>query len=286
MRTLFYCLTASAALVTLIRAKGPFVNEDGFLELDLPPRGLVKSLLSSRYSPGRDGCTYTINDIGQAVNHAMGLLTMIKCAILPKHGVLLEFYSQHTPWLLDSLLSCNEARFAVSNSAAVTAAPIIQLSLDLLHTYGVLTDEISSTVAQKIYTLLAMLCSQTLTEIDGLVADNESGTSLRRVLCLAVIHLAKGAIKYKNVSMILSSRLMGPLHQLVMDNPIVGFETDFWVGQHLSTIGDPSNANRTCSEASSCLRRRPLIHRQPPSARMCGLADSPTNYSLARSNLC
>ncbi|KAH8885781.1 hypothetical protein GQ53DRAFT_797114 [Thozetella sp. PMI_491] len=73
-----------------------------------------------------------------------------------------------------------------------------------------------------------LLSKNGVAEHHSLLQDDEEAASLRQSLCLAMIRLANGATKYKNTSMLISSRLMAPLHELVTDNPIIDFETDFW----------------------------------------------------------
>ena len=200
------------------------------IEIDLPPEAVVTALVGNRSFPARNGCNYTIQGIEQAVRHAIGLLGVIKGAIISKSNPQrLDFYRQHTAWLLDSLISCNNLRAGLASSHEIDANSLVQIALDLLTAYRDISDAMDSVVTEKIYSVLAMLCTQLLTEAHGLLGDDENRISLRRAICVAMANLVRGAIEHRYISMIISSRLIGPLQNLVSEYPIVGFETDFWV---------------------------------------------------------
>ncbi|KAK0703579.1 hypothetical protein B0T26DRAFT_658923 [Lasiosphaeria miniovina] len=104
------------------------------------------------------------------------------------------------------------------------------------HASGLLSI-IKNTISPKIETSTSFLLEQNLFGLldsdvfekpARLLAEVEHGLELRRVVCLALVQLAKGAIAHNPTSRMIASQLVTLSQSLVSENPLIGADTDVW----------------------------------------------------------
>jgi serine/threonine-protein kinase ATR len=81
---------------------------------------------------------------------------------------------------------------------------------------------------------LALVCANFFQNPSQLLAEDEDCSSLRRVLCFALVHLAKASADYGPTSRLVASGLLASAQRLVLENSVVGSGTDIWVGYSCS----------------------------------------------------
>ena len=81
---------------------------------------------------------------------------------------------------------------------------------------------------------LALVCANFFQNPSQLLAEDEDGSSLRSVLCFALLHLAKASADYGPTSRLVASGLLASAQRLVLENSVVGSGTDIWVGYSCS----------------------------------------------------
>lgn len=196
------------------------------VEIKLPPDALFETLLDTV----PQGCTFTLPDAEHALRHATSLLTILKNVILPKnesHASLL--YGQNLVWLLDSLQSLSSILAVWPTSLGVGSAPVVQMALDLAEAHATFRGT-EATLYHKANSVLALVCADFFQNPSRLLAEDEDGLSLRRVLCVALIHLAKATADHEPTSRLVASGLLASAQRVVSENAIIGSGTDLWVG--------------------------------------------------------
>ena len=202
----------------------------GIFELDLPPASWLQTQLGSDYTATQGGWSYAIHDTDQAFRHAIGLILVFKSMVLPTDGKIPPTcYTQYLPWLLDTLLAYSGVRCVAATTIASVSTPVLKVVLDILKAHKDIYDDFGHFIPTKTYMLLVALCSQFLDSVHLVIAENEAGITLRQTLCVAMIYLSHEALQSRNISTLVTSRLLPPLQHTVLDNPLIGYETDFWV---------------------------------------------------------
>ncbi|KAK3335428.1 hypothetical protein B0T19DRAFT_489276 [Cercophora scortea] len=196
------------------------------IEIELPSKDFFLKTLAFDTPP--QGCSFVVTTLEQAVRHAIGLLAIIKNAVLPHNGSQISPTFGHvTTWLLDVLQPLASVQSAWPMPPDVSLTPIVRIALHTAATQGSLsmTDAI---LCQKANSVLVAVCTEVFEQSQQLISQEKSGESLRDVTCAALIHLAKEAIAHRPISRLVIWRLLTPAQTLVSENAIVGTDTDIW----------------------------------------------------------
>ncbi|KAK0737526.1 hypothetical protein B0T21DRAFT_450641 [Apiosordaria backusii] len=193
------------------------------LEIELPPNTFFKSISSDPIL----GCTFTLLGEENAIRFATSLLSIVKSAVVPgSEANVSVLYGSHPIWVLDFLqpLSLLVATLPVPSDTKIST--VVRMALDLAEAYSELgaTDAIFK---HKANATLALVCNNVIRNPEQLLAEGDEGLDARRVMCLAFIHLAKASIAHAPTSCLISCGLLGFAQTLVMENALVGADTDF-----------------------------------------------------------
>lgn len=198
-------------------------------EIKLPPKAFFETSSDAGYR----GCYFTLPDAEHAIRHAMSLFAIIKNVILSKSEPRASFlYGQHLVWLLDSMQSLTSILAALPIPLAVGPASLFQMAVDLAEAGSDLRGT-EAVLYHKANAALVLVCADFAQNPARLLAEDEDGASLRRVLALALGHLAKASADHGPTSRLVASGLLASARRLVSENPIVGPGTDIWVGHGL-----------------------------------------------------
>ncbi|KAK4181386.1 hypothetical protein QBC36DRAFT_366889 [Triangularia setosa] len=193
------------------------------LEIELPPNAFLKSVSGDPIL----GCTFTLQGEENAIRFATSLLFIIHSAIFPgSEANVSVLYGNHPIWILDLFQPLSLLVATLPVPSDTRASRVVQMSLDLAEAYSELgaTDAIFK---HKANATLALVCNNMVRNPQQLLAEDSEGLDVRRVLCLAFIHLAKASVAHAPTSCIISCGLLGSAQILVMENAAVGADTDF-----------------------------------------------------------
>ncbi|KAK3693605.1 hypothetical protein B0T22DRAFT_401698 [Podospora appendiculata] len=196
------------------------------IEIELPSKDFFLKTLAFDAPP--KGCSFVVKTLEQAVRHAIGLLAIIKYAVLQNNGSRLSPNFGHvTTWLLDVLQPLASVQSAWPMPPDVSLTPIIQIALHIATTQGSshMTDAI---LCQKANSVLVAVCCEAFEQSQQLLSQDQNGEALRKVTCTALIHLANEVITHRPISRLVISRLLSPAQRLVSENAVVGTDTDIW----------------------------------------------------------
>ena len=197
------------------------------VDIELPPKAFWVTMPNA--APQR--CSYTLKEPDHAVRLATGVFTVMKDAILssaraqPYSSSLFDHYSV---WLWDTLQPLVRLQASWPPPVEVGLASTLQTALDLAAAQRS-SRGLDFVVSQKAKMGLAGVCSEMIEQPQRLISDDGDGPSLRRVLCLALVHLAKETIVNRPLSILIASRLIPRATQLTGENSIVGEATDLGV---------------------------------------------------------
>jgi hypothetical protein len=168
------------------------------------------------------------------MHHAEGLLSVIKGAIsVDADAEVPFFFGQHIAWVLDSILSLHAIHAALEQSMSQALISLSRMALELSTSINAATN-LDTGVSQKASTVLIMLIRKIVGQPDELLKDDETGTAVRQVVCLACVQISKAAMEYSSISRLVVSHVFSAMETIPSDNPLVGPETDIWVGPGVS----------------------------------------------------
>jgi hypothetical protein len=220
-----YPLTWHAAILKRLEASNSGTLESP-VNIELPPRSFLNNFPD--ITPKK--CAYVLKDVEQAVRHATGLITIMKNAIIAKtgpgpHSSL--FFGHYSTLLCESLrpLLLLQASWPVYVDMGVTST--IQAALDLataesssdIATAQSRSDKKGFAASQRASNALALLCSDILENPQLLLSEEDAAPSLRRVVSLAFVYLAKEAVNSRPLSTLIGYRLVPHVTKLASEIP-------------------------------------------------------------------
>lgn len=107
----------------------------------------------------------------------------------------------------------------------VSPALILQHALNLSST----SSGMEKIVSEKIHALIVILCGDMAEHPKELIDDDYNGKATRQTVCLALVHIAEVALKYKSISRLAAAQLLNPLDRLFGESAVVGETADFEV---------------------------------------------------------
>lgn len=181
-------------------------------------------------SSASHGCYYNVSNMPHGLRHCSSLLATLCRAVCSSKGTIgMASLQEHVPWLLDSYLllskAQNQAREASAEDTTITNLERVS---ELVQAHEKCKG-MQSAVRYKAYNTLALFCSDITGQPERLLRTDEHGHALKKSLSVAFVQIAKGAMKYKSISRLVASQLLGPLDILTADNTFVGTGSDFWV---------------------------------------------------------
>lgn len=216
-------LTRSLAVVDYLKSLDP-LKPNQLVELELPPQSLLRSF---DLGPLPRKCTYTI----RGLEHTLRLATGLSAIVHDASSQLPLLFSHNQFWLLD----CFEplASFLVVQPIEIGLTTMVQMVVDLAATPNN-ADGVESVLAVKADATLVAVCCIVFREPRHLLSEDEAGSTLRRLICSALMRLAKGAIAHRPTSRLIATRLIEPARQVVSDNvaadnQVICRPTDVWV---------------------------------------------------------
>ncbi|KAK4219053.1 hypothetical protein QBC37DRAFT_469608 [Rhypophila decipiens] len=206
---------------------------DQSVRLDLPPDTYRKAFALDIDSQPRR-CTYTIRGRETLLRHATGLISIVHDAIINKTNVQVPLlFSHNLVWFLDCFLPIVSQLVVVVQPLDFDLTTTIRMALDLAVAQNN-SDGVASVLSLKANANLVTVCCAMFGQPDSLLVDDDRGEALRRVICSALIQLAKGAIMHRPTSRLIVTRLITPALQLVSEEgAIIGPNTDIWRSVHL-----------------------------------------------------
>ncbi|KAK0655783.1 hypothetical protein B0T16DRAFT_487236 [Cercophora newfieldiana] len=211
-----YFQTNLAAILRRLEATR-YDTLDSLVNIQLPPRPFLDTF--PEVTPKK--CSYVLKDLEQAVRHATGLVTIIKGAVIGRTGPEPHsslFFSHYSSLLCESLHPLLSLQALWPAYIDVGIASTVQAALDIA-TAQRNPEKQGFTSIQRANTVLAILCSDLLESPRLLLSDEDSGPALRRVICLALVHLAKEAVGSRSLSTLISYRLVPHVAKLASEAP-------------------------------------------------------------------
>lgn len=200
--------------------------------MKLPPEAFYETLPHGAPRP----CKFKIRDAEHAIRHAMSLLAITKGLAISANPQALLLYGQTTVWLLDILQSITPMLVSWPTPLGVGLAPTLQIAVDLAEALNCAGGP-DAVLYHKSNAALALACSDLLQHPKLLLSEDQEGTCLRRVFCFSLLQLTNAAVDHAPTSRLIDSSLVSSAQRLVSENPIVGMDTDVWVGAARLTSG-------------------------------------------------
>ncbi|KXX76695.1 Protein kinase rad3 [Madurella mycetomatis] len=216
------------AILTQLKSAVPSTRETS-TEIRLPPKTFLEVVSDTVPS----GCSFNLSDDEYAIRHAASLLTILKNTILSKNDSQAFFsYDQNLVWLLDTIQPLSSILATWPVPLEVGLATLVQIALDLAKAH-ISSRGTKSILNHKANASLALVCTDVFRDPSQFLAGNEDGSRLRRIVCLALIHLAQASVNHEPTSRLIASAFLASALRLVSENPIVGAGTDVWRSVHL-----------------------------------------------------
>lgn len=171
-------------------------------------------------------------------------MSIVHDAVLYKTNNLVPLlFSQNLVWLLDCFFPI--ASLLVVQPIDIGLTTMTQMAVDLAAAHNK-ADGVGSVLSLKANATLVAVCCAVFGQPELLLAEDDWSPALRRVVCSALIQLAKGAIIHRPTSRLIATRLITPAQQLSSECAIIGPPSDVWV----SLAGSPvlSYANKIISD--------------------------------------
>ncbi len=137
-------------------------------------------------------------------------------------------YRRDVVWVLDILQPLISVLISRPTLLGVGLGPVLQIAVDLAEAHAGVRGP-DAVLYHKANAALALGCSDLLQHPKPLLADDEDGLFLRRVFSSALLQLAKASTQHAPTSRLVSSGLVALAQRLVLENSIVGADTDLWV---------------------------------------------------------
>ncbi|KAK3987423.1 hypothetical protein QBC44DRAFT_351810 [Cladorrhinum sp. PSN332] len=201
-------------------------------EICLPPT----NFLDDFPKPLSQECSFALRGNENALRLTISLLTIIKKAVTSSSESQISlFYGHNSGWIIDSLQPLSSLVAAWPIPLEIGLAPVVGTALEFAEIYSSV-DQVDIPLLDKANASLIFVCNAIIQTSQQLLSEEEQGVELRRVLCLALIHLAKISISHQSISHLIVSGLLNSARTLVSDNLILGIGTDVGRAVHLLTL--------------------------------------------------
>lgn len=160
----------------------------------------------------------------------MSLLAIIRIVMVSEtesHASVL--YANNAVWLLDCLQPLGSLLAGWPTPLEGALARFVQMALDFAEAQSN-SPGTESALYHKASSALTFVCAEFCQGPEKLLAEDEDGFCLRRILCFALVYLAKAAADHEPTARLICSGLLASAQRLVSENPIAGAGTDVWVG--------------------------------------------------------
>ncbi|KAI1494605.1 phosphatidyl inositol 3-kinase-like protein [Biscogniauxia mediterranea] len=207
----------------------PPTNRDISLQLKLPPDSFLESVECDNLQSLQQRCTYTLPLASQAFHHASGLLSILSAPLL--HGRsefdIISTFHEYLPWLLDAYLLLHETQ---DRWKSLLPNYLLQLLHNILRILDEFQDasKIESTVQEKLYGLLVVLCLKLSSRLLTNFPTTENASSDVHLLCLSLIKVANACLSIKPISRLVASQLIPTLEKLTAQHSATTNDTDIW----------------------------------------------------------
>jgi serine/threonine-protein kinase ATR len=195
------------------------------IEILMPPKAFLDTIPDG----APRGCTFILRDSEHALRHALSILTIIRGAVIQEpYSQASVSYSHNAVWLLDTLQPLGSILVNWPRPLGVRLASLLQASIDMAESYSN-SHRADSLLYHKASATLVLICAEFLQYTQPLLAEDDDGVSVRRTLCLALIHLANASASHAPTSRLVTSGLLPLAQRLVSENPTVGLDSDVGV---------------------------------------------------------
>ncbi|KAK4229553.1 protein kinase rad3 [Podospora fimiseda] len=207
-------------------------NSKPTAELSLPPA----SFLEDFPQPISEECTITLRGNENALRLAVSLHAVISKAVTSESESQISlFYGYNSAWIIDSLQPLSSLVAACPAPLEIGCASLVRTALKFAEIYS-RVDQVDIPLLEKANASLIFVCSSIMQTPQQLLSEEVQGAELRRVLCLALIQLAKTSISHRSIAHLIVSGLLNLTRTLVSDNPIIGTGTDVSRAVHLLAL--------------------------------------------------
>ncbi|KAK4042470.1 hypothetical protein C8A01DRAFT_44486 [Parachaetomium inaequale] len=218
-----YFRASLGAIIARFKSGIPSPGEKS-IEIKLPPKALLDALPDG----APRGCTFILRDAEHALRHALSMLAIIKGVVIQKPKTQASLlYGQNLVWLLDTLQPLSSILVNFPTPLGVGLTTLLQICIDLAQFHST-TRGSDSVLCHKASAPLVLVCADFLQNPQPLLAEDEDGVSLRRLLCFALVQLTKASADHAPTSRLTASGLLPLVQRLVSENPMVGAGTDLW----------------------------------------------------------
>ncbi|KAI5867447.1 phosphatidyl inositol 3-kinase [Durotheca rogersii] len=218
------------AIINHLHEKATYArSRDIALRLQLPSDSFLMSIPGGDLRLLQQQCTYTIQLASQALQHAYCLVSVLSIPWThqcPGFDIISAF-QESTPWLFDAYLHLHEASAQWQHLALNFLPLFLKNTMQLL---GALENASSPDVCiqQKASTLLIILCIEMSNQSSGKPLTDDPETPDYKLLCMALVKVAKTSIRSGPVSRLIVSQLIPALEKLTIGNEAAASGADLW----------------------------------------------------------
>ena len=177
--------------------------------------------------------TYKLTNPFQCLRQAFILLSILSGPLVRE--TRLAGFSEHGPWLLDSLHALCNAQVQWNPPIEVAIVPLVQIAMLFAHR-DTSRGNTESILQGKACIVLSFLIAELATRPAELLGDSEASRDARSCLCRSIICLTKTSVSNRAISRLVSAHVVGHCDYLSSEIPELGPGTDFAVGIFLCCV--------------------------------------------------
>ncbi|KFA47821.1 hypothetical protein S40293_06413 [Stachybotrys chartarum IBT 40293] len=204
-------------------------SKDTPVNMELPPAHTLERIMPQRTADLPQRTTYLITGASQALRQASSLARVLSYPFVSQEPALtcMVSLSENGPWLLDTWLRLREVQRRWDST---TSEAIVPMTATIVEIFKASSSQVVETVSlhRKACTLLVLLCSEMLSLLQDMVAQDADGDSARYTYCNAIMAITWSCLESRPIGRLAISKLVEKLALLSSGHPIVGPNTDPW----------------------------------------------------------
>lgn len=188
------------------------------IDLDLPEGNVLGAVLPGSDLTGRARtCSYSIAGIEQLTRHASCLINILYNISVSQMnpGRQTMSFSEHIPWLVDSLEELNEEQKRWRHHCRYTPCTFLDLALSLARLSYTLND----LVLQKLYTIMVLISADVAGYPDELIGPEQNAKSAN-TLASTLAYLAGAVITKRPIAKLVAAKLLKSLEHISIERDL------------------------------------------------------------------
>ncbi|KAI1436976.1 phosphatidylinositol 3 [Xylaria sp. CBS 124048] len=202
-------------------------SRDSSLQLRLPQDSLLESFRCGLSSTLYDQCTYTINLVSHAIQHASCLLSLLFVPLVNPQlsSSITPSFQESIPWLIDAAIRMKLTQDRWRHLPHLQTPQVLRNALKILDTMKLMVNT-DPLVLEKTYVLLIHHCVDALSQrLTTSMVENHTEVD-DQLLSISIVKISEACLSFSTVSRLATAQIIPILEKVINGDKIASDGSD------------------------------------------------------------